>query len=105
MLNEMDKNMLKLLENKSFKGLNNNQLKIIAMISMVIDHVGLMFFPKYDIQIPWPSCLANLCIYDSRRVQIYQESQEISWLNCGNGSCVPVSIFGVYEKYLPRNSC
>ena len=46
MLNEMDKNMLKLLENKSFKGLNNNQLKIIAMISMVIDHVGLMFFPK-----------------------------------------------------------
>lgn len=29
--------------------LNNNQLKIIAMISMVIDHVGLVFFSNIDI--------------------------------------------------------
>ena len=35
------------LETKTmFKGLNNNQLKIIAMISMLIDHVGLSFFPQ-----------------------------------------------------------
>jgi len=27
-------------------GLTNNQLKIIAMISMLIDHVGLVFFPN-----------------------------------------------------------
>lgn len=26
--------------------LNNNQLKIIAMISMLIDHIGFLFFPK-----------------------------------------------------------
>ena len=26
--------------------LTNNQLKIIAMISMVLDHIGLVFFPK-----------------------------------------------------------
>ena len=26
--------------------LTNNQLKIIAMISRVLDHIGLVFFPK-----------------------------------------------------------
>lgn len=30
-------------------GFNNNQLKIIAMIAMVFDHVGLVFFPSLDI--------------------------------------------------------
>ena len=29
--------------------LTNNQLKIIAMISMVLDHVGLVFFPKVEL--------------------------------------------------------
>ena len=29
--------------------LNNNQLKIIAMISMVLDHVGLVFFSDFEI--------------------------------------------------------
>ena len=28
------------------KGLNNNQLKIIAMIAMTCDHIGLLFFPQ-----------------------------------------------------------
>lgn len=28
------------------KGLNNNQLKLIAMIAMTADHVGLIFFPQ-----------------------------------------------------------
>ena len=41
--------MSKLLEKIGFKGLNNNQLKIIAMISMAIDHIGLMFFPSVRI--------------------------------------------------------
>ena len=30
-------------------GLTNNQLKIIAMMSMLCDHVGLLFFPDEDI--------------------------------------------------------
>ena len=30
-------------------GLTNNQLKIIAMVSMLCDHVGLLFFPSADI--------------------------------------------------------
>ena len=30
-------------------GLTNNQLKIIAMVSMVLDHVGLLFFPDMQI--------------------------------------------------------
>ena len=30
-------------------GLTNNQLKIIAMVSMLCDHVGLLFFPDEDI--------------------------------------------------------
>ena len=28
-------------------GLNNNQLKIIAMVSMLIDHMGYILFPQY----------------------------------------------------------
>ena len=30
-------------------GLTNNQLKIIAMISMALDHIGLLFFPTVEI--------------------------------------------------------
>lgn len=30
-------------------GLTNNQLKIVAMVSMLCDHVGLLFFPEVDI--------------------------------------------------------
>lgn len=29
--------------------LNNNQLKIVAMVSMLLDHVGLMLLPQYTI--------------------------------------------------------
>ena len=35
--------------NKKLIGLNNNQLKIIALISMVLDHVGLALFPKIEL--------------------------------------------------------
>ena len=38
--------MLTLTKNK-FIGLTNNQLKIIAAISMVLDHVGVVFSPLY----------------------------------------------------------
>lgn len=34
------------MQEKSF-GLSNNSLKIIAMLSMLIDHTGLMIFPQY----------------------------------------------------------
>ena len=30
-------------------GLTNNQLKIIAMVSMLLDHIGLLFFPEISI--------------------------------------------------------
>jgi len=30
-------------------GLTNNQLKIIAMVSMMLDHIGLLFFPTVDL--------------------------------------------------------
>ncbi len=30
----------------NFKGLTNNQLKIIAMLSMLIDHIGMILFPQ-----------------------------------------------------------
>ena len=30
-------------------GFTNNQLKIIAMVSMALDHIGLLFFPSADI--------------------------------------------------------
>ena len=36
-------------EVKQRVGLTGNQLKIIAMIAMTLDHVGLMFFPGNDI--------------------------------------------------------
>lgn len=28
------------------KGLNNNQLKLVAMVAMTLDHIGLLFFPQ-----------------------------------------------------------
>ena len=34
---------------KSRFGLTNNQLKIIAMVSMLLDHMGLLFFPDMEI--------------------------------------------------------
>ena len=41
------------MEKKTFQkpkfGFTNNQLKIIAMVSMLCDHVGLLFFPEADI--------------------------------------------------------
>lgn len=40
--------MSKVIKDKRFS-LTNNQLKIIAMISMLIDHTGLMFFPHNPI--------------------------------------------------------
>ena len=41
-------NMLSSLNNQKF-GLTNNQLKIIAAISMVLDHIGLVLFPGEEI--------------------------------------------------------
>lgn len=37
------------LRNISEKGFTGNQLKIIAMISMTLDHIGLMLLPKWTI--------------------------------------------------------
>ena len=34
---------------KRFIGLTNNQLKILALIFMTVDHIGVRLFPKYTI--------------------------------------------------------
>lgn len=44
----MNRISFKNMQDKSF-GLSNNTLKIIAMVSMLIDHIGLMIFPQYKI--------------------------------------------------------
>ena len=44
----MNRISFKNMQEKSI-GLSNNTLKIIAMVSMLIDHIGLMIFPQYKI--------------------------------------------------------
>ena len=58
-------------------GLTNNQLKIIAMVSMVFDHVGLLFFPDVMIfrwigRLAFPIfayMIAEGCRYTKNRVK------------------------------------
>ncbi len=58
-------------------GLTNNQLKIIAMVSMLLDHVGLLFFPDEQIfrilgRIAFPIfayMIAEGCRYTKNRVK------------------------------------
>ena len=58
-------------------GLTNNQLKIIAMVSMALDHIGLLFFPDEDIfrilgRIAFPIfayMIAEGCRYTKNRVK------------------------------------
>ena len=38
-----------MVETRTFSGLNNNQLKIIAMISMLLDHIGYELFPQIQL--------------------------------------------------------
>lgn len=40
---------LKNMQNTKNFGLTSNALKIIAIVSMLIDHIGLVFFPEYKI--------------------------------------------------------
>ena len=37
------------MESNRFPGLTGNQLKLIALISMTIDHIGFMLFPRVKI--------------------------------------------------------
>ena len=37
------------MKTKLFQGLSGNQLKMIALIAMTCDHVGLQLFPQYEI--------------------------------------------------------
>lgn len=58
-------------------GLTNNQLKIIAMISMLLDHVGLMLFPECAFlrilgRVAFPIfayMIAEGCLYTRNRVK------------------------------------
>lgn len=61
--------------NGRFNGLSGNQLKIIALISMTIDHIGLYLFPQYMIfryigRIAFPIfayMIAEGCLYTKNR--------------------------------------
>ena len=37
---------------KNTKGLTSNTIKIIAIIAMTIDHIALIFFPRYSLDLP-----------------------------------------------------
>lgn len=60
-------------------GLNRdtNLLKIVAMITMVVDHVGKMFFPRYQVlriigRIAFPIyayCIAVGCVYSKNKLK------------------------------------
>lgn len=58
-------------------GLTNNQLKIIAMVSMLLDHMGLLFFPHMEIfrilgRIAFPIfayMIAEGCRYTKKRAR------------------------------------
>lgn len=60
-----------------FKILSNNALKIIACISMLIDHIAIFFFPNIIIlriigRISYPIfafCLVEGCIYTNNRIK------------------------------------
>ncbi len=61
----------------NFKGLTNNQLKIIAMLSMLIDHIGLILFPQIKLfriigRIAFPIfayMIAEGCIYTRNKLK------------------------------------
>ncbi len=63
------------MQKNIISGLTNNQLKIIAMASMLIDHVGYMFFPHHEIfriigRIAFPIfayMIAEGCFYTKNR--------------------------------------
>lgn len=63
------------MQNKRKYGLNNNQLKIIAMVSMLIDHMGMELFPGEEIfriigRIAFPIfayMIAEGCFYTGNR--------------------------------------
>ena len=59
-------------------GLNNNQLKVIAMLSMLIDHIGGATVPcllrSKDYR---ADCFPDLCVYDCGRLLLHQKSREV----------------------------
>lgn len=66
------------MQEKSF-GLSNNALKIIAMLSMLIDHTGLMIFPEYKIfriigRLAFPIfayMIAEGCFYTKKQKKVF----------------------------------
>jgi len=48
----MGKMLSNSVDTKNGKGLTSNAIKIIAIISMTIDHTAIIFFPRYSLEIP-----------------------------------------------------
>lgn len=53
------------------KGLNSNQLKLLALLTMTVDHIGVHLFPQYPIlriigRLAFPIyayCIAEGCVH------------------------------------------
>ncbi len=89
------------MQEKSF-GLSNNSLKIIAMLSMLIDHTGLMIFPQYKFlriigRLAFPIfayMIAEGCFYTKNRKKYFL-------LIAGMGAgCQAVYAIAVHSFYL-----
>ena len=89
------------MQNKSF-GLSNNTLKIIAMLSMLIDHIGLMIFPQYKFlriigRISFPIfayMIAEGSLYTKNR------KKDLLLIACMGAGCQAVYFFTSQSLYL-----
>lgn len=83
-------------------GLSNNSLKIIAMLSMLIDHIGLMIFPQYKIfrimgRLAFPIfayMIAEGCFYTRNRKKYFL------LISCMGIGCQAVSAIAMYSFHL-----
>ncbi len=86
-------------------GLNNNKLKIIAMLSMLLDHVGVDLLPQYEIlrvlgRISFPIfayMIAEGCFYTKNRVKYFVL---VAGLGVGCQSVYFIAMRSMYQNIL-----
>ena len=77
--------------------LSGNQLKIIAMITMLIDHIGVNLFPSVTNTARYrQTVLSHLCVYDSGRLPLYPRQEKLSLYDSGAGNFVPAGVLRFY---------